>query len=169
MTRWAALAFGLAACGGGEGGGGDRPACPNAGTLAGCLAYEAADCVGNTALDGLPGGWFDDRDGQLRIGLAPSDEGVEIALTVPEAVGLNTGAEYAIPTEVLVELWDRGGAEDTLYYACNGTLRITNYTPGELLWANFTFQARGPMGVCGEVDYWSVGAELINAGFCDAG
>lgn len=168
MTRLLAPVLLLAACGG-KGPEGEGDACPTAGTLAGCLAYESVSCEGNTALDGLPGGWFDDRGGSLRIGMAESDDGVAISLFVPDAVGLNTGAEYPIPTEVLVELWDRGGGQETLYYACGGNLRITNYTPGDLLWANVTFQARGPMGICGEVDYWSVGAELINAGFCASG
>lgn len=163
------LALVLLGCSGGSAkdsaGTSDDPyrACSPKGSLSGCEVYESTDCQGNTALDGLDGGWFDDSGGSLVIGLDQTTAGSQVRLTVPDAAGLTDGSEYSIPTEVLVELTDRDG---TLYYACAGTLRITNYTPGELLWANGTFQARGPMGICGETDFWSIAIELVNAEVC---
>ena len=79
MDTRIAIALALVACSGGGGKDGNSPAdtgsttpgssCPNQGALDGCLMYEN-DCTDhtNTDLSGLPGGWFNDDGGQLRIG-----------------------------------------------------------------------------------------------------
>jgi len=177
MDTRIALALVLAACSGG-GGGKDGNAttdtastpgssCPDRGALDGCLMYEG-DCTDptNSDLSGLPGGWFNDDNGQLTIGLATTTDGIDIRLSVADASGIGDGVEYLVPTEILLEFTT---AEDVAYYGCSGKITLTNYTPGDLLWGNFAFQARGPTGLCQEVDYYTTVGEFVNIEYCADG
>ena len=168
------VVFALLACGGGDDEGGDSGVggttpganCAYTGATDGCLVENSDDCTTNTALSGLEGGWFNDDDGTLTIGIAPTDAGVQITMTVLDAAGLADGSEYLVPTEVLVEMVDGSGAEPVDYYACPGQLRVTNYTAGDLMWGNFGFQARSPTGLCGQADYYTVQGEFVNLEYC---
>lgn len=168
-------ALALMGCGGGNdkddsGSGGKSPGanCGYTGATDGCLIANNDDCTGNSALSGLEGGWFNDDD-DLTIGIAPTGAGMEITMTVANPVGLASAAEYLVPTDVLVEMFDTSGAEPVQYYACPGQLRITNYEPGDLMWGNFGFQARSPTGLCGQADYYTLQGEFINLEYCADG
>lgn len=143
--------------------------CTAEGTVEGCLLYESDDCDTDTSLDGLPGGWFRDEGSSMQIGLAPLDDGLEVRFVVADAAAVTEGAELDIPTMALATIEDFSDPSSPVsYYACPGLLRITNYTPGELMWGTFAFAARGPTGLCGTSDYYSVQGSFINIGYCDA-
>ena len=180
-----ALLTALTACGGSDspndtsgttvptvpGGGGDTwgAGCTAEGTVEGCLLYESEDCENDTSLDGLPGGWFRETGSTMEIGLAPLDDGIEVRFVVSDASLVTEGAELDIPTVALASIEDRTDPTAPVsYYACPGLLRVTSYTPGDLMWGTFAFGARGPSGLCGVSDYYSVQGSFNNIGYCDA-
>jgi hypothetical protein len=144
--------------------------CTPDGVVEGCLNWDSEDCETNTGLDGAAGGWFNDDGSSMRIGLAPTPDGVLLQFTVLDGASVATGGEYAIPTEVLVEFIDTRNPEESVsYYACPGILRITNYQAGVEVWGTVGFQAHSPTGICGEVGYASVQGEFIELTYCADG